>query len=538
VAFYTDPSPTRDFNLSGNTLVDLLYDTTDYFRVAWNTVVNGKTVVTYSFPFANGVASKFDTNYGNGENTATTTGAISSAQMPAVAAAFQAWANVANLTFSQVNETAAGQVGDIRIAYSSAITGGYWGYTLITSDGADNSHGDIWIGTDQIGDNFNVGTFNYVAMMHEIGHALGLAHPFDSPKTNYAAIDNERYTIMSYTSPDNVWFYDNALGDYRYLVETPMVYDIAAIQKIYGANTAYHSGNDTYTYTRNDPFFATIWDGGGQDTIDLSNFTKGCTVDLTPGSYSTLGFSNTTLDKNLGIAFDCIIENVVGGAGNDSITGNSANNLLRGGTGNDTYFVQNAGDIVKERVGEGSDTVNSSVSWAMSRYVETLNLTGSAAINGTGSRDANTINGNSAANVLSGGDGDDTLNGLDGADKLVGGLGRDVMTGGAGADRFIFRTGDFGGVTADTADEITDFSHAERDRISLSAIDANTLTGTVNDAFAFIGSAAFGHHAGELRYEIVAGTGYVQGDTNGDGLADFWIRIDHGPALVAGDFVL
>ncbi|MEO0033717.1 MAG: hypothetical protein RIS94_3475, partial [Pseudomonadota bacterium] len=298
MATYTDPSNVQRFDLTGNPFVDSLFDNTAYFRVAWDTVVNSKTAITYSFPWANGVASLFDAGYGNGENTAPTTGAVTAIETPGIVAAFQAWSDVANLTFTKVDETAAGQVGDIRIAFTSVIDAGYWGYTLLTSDGGDNSHGDIWIGTDMMGESFASGAFNYEAILHEIGHALGLAHPFEG-NIIPAGYDNQRYTIMSYTSPENVWWLNPATGQYDFLIKSPMVYDIAAIQQIYGANTAYHAGTTRYVYAEDQPFFATIWDGGGIDTIDIRGFTKGCTIDLVPGTYSTLGFVNASLDQRV-----------------------------------------------------------------------------------------------------------------------------------------------------------------------------------------------------------------------------------------------
>jgi hypothetical protein len=97
------------------------------------------------------------------------------------------------------------------------------------------------------------------------------------------------------------------------------------------------------------------------------------------------------------------------------------------------------------------------------------------------------------------------------------------MTGGADNDLFKFADGDFGGVTRSTADRIVDF--ATGDKVDLSAVDANTLLAS-DQGFSFIGTGAFSHTAGELRYEQVAGNTYLSGDTNGDGIADFMIKLD------------
>lgn len=127
---------------------------------------------------------------------------------------------------------------------------------------------------------------------------------------------------------------------------------------------------------------------------------------------------------------------------------------------------------------------------------------------------------------------------MGGADTLRGGSGQDVLTGGAGADRFVFeRVLEFAGTTAGACDVITDFKHAEGDTIILSPIDANTLT-SADDAFAFIGTAAFHHVAGELRYAITGGNTLLTGDVNGDGVADFALLLQGSVTLAKGDFVL
>jgi serralysin len=114
------------------------------------------------------------------------------------------------------------------------------------------------------------------------------------------------------------------------------------------------------------------------------------------------------------------------------------------------------------------------------------------------------------------------------------------MIGGAGADTFLFGDGDFGGNAAASADIIKDFSQAEGDRISLSRIDANvTADIAVNEAFSFIGTSAFGNVAGQLRYLITSsGNTLVEGDTNGDGMADFALFLSGAVTLANGDFIL
>src|SRR5262249_12293420 len=133
-----------------------------------------------------------------------------------------------------------------------------------------------------------------------------------------------------------------------------------------------------------------------------------------------------------------------------------------------------------------------------------------------------------------GGLGGDLLLGGSGDDSLSGGPGIHTATGGAGADRFIFAAVAHFSSGA-TPHSITDFSHAQADKIDLSSIDADTITAG-NQAFSFIGTAAFSSHAGELRYIVSGPDIIVSGDVNGDGAADFSLKIAAVASLVAGDF--
>lgn len=194
----------------------------------------------------------------------------------------------------------------------------------------------------------------------------------------------------------------------------------------------------------------------------------------------------------------------------DQLIGYGGSDILLGGLGADTLF----GDAGRDRLvgGAGNDTLS-----------------------GGGGSDL--LQGNDGADALRGNAGGDFLEGGAGSDLLVGGAGRDFLEGGTGADWFRFGNGEFGGATATGADRIYDFSIAEGDKIDLAQVDADwTLAG--NQAFAFIGSAAFSHTAGELRTSQFGGNSYVLGDQNGDATADFVIRLDGNVALLSGDFVL
>jgi Ca2+-binding RTX toxin-like protein len=275
------------------------------------------------------------------------------------------------------------------------------------------------------------------------------------------------------------------------------------------------------------------------------------TLDGTSGDDVIDGLGGNDMINGLGGA-----DSLDGGAGNDSLTGGDGNDRLDGGSGDDAmaggagqdkYFVDSPGDTITELLGEGSDTVHSSISWTLGANLETLILDGTANINGTGNTGTNVIRGNSGANSLSGGGrgdrlygngGNDTLHGGNGADLLEGGAGQDLLIGSTGADKFVFRNGDFAGLTTTTADRIADFSQAEGDTIDLGLVDADSLTGG-DQAFTFIGTGAFTSTAGELRYQVVNTNVFVYGDTNGDGAADFMIRLANFTApLTESDFVI
>ena len=152
----------------------------------------------------------------------------------------------------------------------------------------------------------------------------------------------------------------------------------------------------------------------------------------------------------------------------------------------------------------------------------------------------------SGNDVLRGGSGNDKLEGGAGEDELFGGLGKDILngemgadrpTGGAGADRFEFRSASYSTPTASGRDLILDFNRGQGDKVDLNKMDANSTIAN-DQAFSFIGKAAFSGNAGELRYGITGETTTVSGDVNGDGVADFRVSLDRSLVMVASDFLL
>lgn len=282
----------------------------------------------------------------------------------------------------------------------------------------------------------------------------------------------------------------------------------------------------------------------GTDTVQSSvSFKLGANVEhLTLTGSSQINGTGNGLNNTL-IGNDAV-NSLHGQTGNDTLSGNGGDDILNGGggadglsggTGDDTYYVDNAGDVVTENAGEGLDTVKAGVDWTLGANQEQLNLTGSAAIDASGNELANVIRGNGGGNQIDGAAGNDTIFGNSGNDTLIGGAARDTLVGGAGDDIFLFRDGDFGGATTGTADRIADF--ADGDTIDLSLVDANgTLAG--DQAFAFIGTDAFTGAAGQLRFEQIGDSTFAQGDVDGDGTADFMIRLNGLHTLEASDLLI
>ena len=238
-------------------------------------------------------------------------------------------------------------------------------------------------------------------------------------------------------------------------------------------------------------------------------------------------------------------DSLYGGADGDTLDGGSGADYLEGNTGDDVYIVDNSGDTVVELTGEGIDGVYTTLaSYTLGTELENLTYnSGAGAFTGTGNAHDNIIYGGSGADSLSGLDGNDELRGLtgadtlsggDGTDLLVGGDGADILTGGADADTF--RIGYFESGVGAAADRITDLQSGT-DKIDVSGWDADQNVGG-NQAFTFVGTAAFSSTAGELRYFDDGTDTWVQGDITGDGVADFEIALTGVLTPVATDFIL
>lgn len=280
---------------------------------------------------------------------------FSTAQILQAEKALLAWSDVANVTFVRVGEGTSGAAAYSDNAailfgnYSSGQAGAaafayYPGNTAPT-----NRSGDVWINSS-LSYNANPTSTNYGGMVltHELGHAIGLAHPADyaadaNNSLSYAADagyyeDSRQYTVMSYFSESNTGGAFN--GAYA---AVPLLDDIAAAQLAYGANMSTRTGDTVYGFNANagrDWFSATststklvfaLWDAGGTDTLDFSGYRVAQTIDLRPGYFSSVG----GLTGNIAIAMGATIENAIGGSAADIINGNPAANRITGGQGDD-----------------------------------------------------------------------------------------------------------------------------------------------------------------------------------------------------------
>ncbi len=309
--------------------------------------------------------------------------------------------------------------------------------------------GDLWL---ENGDRVPlVGSYRYYQLLHELGHVLGLKHTHDQganvPRMS-AAHDSVEYSVMSY--------------NYQDFPQTYMMYDIAALQDMYGANFGTNSGNTVYKWKPStgetfvngegqgktglyNRIFLTIWDGGGIDTYDLSEYGSNLVIDLNPGGYSL--FSSTQQARGAkGNVYNALqykgdprslIENATTGTGNDTITGNKANNVLIGNAGNDTISGHDGNDTLYGGVGNDKlwGGLNNDVLKGEAGNDFLGGEAGDDLLSGGAGQDS--LWGGWGADVLYGDDGNDFLAGEGDHDLLVGGAGEDSVYGGAGNDRLL-----------------------------------------------------------------------------------------------------
>ena len=190
--------------------------------------------------------------------------------------------------------------------------------------------------------------YDYEVLVHELGHALGLKHPFEEDGSNAIVLsiyeDNTRNTAMSYD--DNSVTFNGTLR--------PL--DWMALTKFYGVKPTYNAGDDTYSFSNSGGTF--IIDGAGLDTISAADTSRDVTVDLRPGAHSYLGSKSSyiTSANQLTISHGSDIENVETGSGDDTVIATALDNLITTGAGDDTIFAGGGADVI--RSGTGSDRID------------------------------------------------------------------------------------------------------------------------------------------------------------------------------------
>lgn len=506
----------------------------------WGSTMGSPTTVTFAF------RSTAPSSMPNGTDGFSQ---FTSAQITATLLALQSWADVAGITFQRVSDTGSDYSNNATILfgnYNSGASGAAAFAYLPGNSSAGAVQGDVWI-NNSLGYNATpvLNAYGYQVLTHEIGHAIGLLHPADynageGVSITYAAHatyfeDSRQYSLMSYfsereTGADFVRWVGNS-GFFQYSA-VPLMDDIAAAQRLYGANMTTRTGDTTYGFNSNagQPWFQpdgngymifAVWDAGGNDTFDFSGYSQNQVIDLRQAAFSNVG----GLVGNVSIALGAVIENAIGGSGNDALRGNSGNNSLRGNGGNDQidgglgidtvvfsgnrsqYTITWNGQIGTVVGPDGTDTITNVEFLQFADQTIAAAPTGGLVVSGDITNE--TIGGTAFADAINGLGGNDILNGLGGNDILDGGFGNDTLNGGDGDDILI---GGYGNDTLNGGNgyDIADYSTATGGII----MNGTVVTGaagsdTLNSIEEVIGSAFSDNLTGTSGNDVIRGGGGV-----------------------------
>ena len=507
-----------------------------------------------SFSFTSNFANDYEDELGYPDSTthAVSFSTLNNTQRAVMREWTDMFEDVSNLhlfeLFGSSDRDATIRIAETTANFASNTAYAYYPWTSVQA-------GDIWFNPTAY-DNPTIGNWAYHTFGHELGHALGLEHGHETGGISGVAMDSNRdsmeFSLMTYRSyegaPAN--YYRNEFWGYA---QSLMMYDIAAIQHMYGADFTTNSGNTTYSFSTttgemlingvgqgtpgDNRVFRTIWDGNGVDTYSFTNYTTNLSINLKPGSWSDLDTSGNFQTANLGegnfarghvfnaLQFNgdsrSLIENANGGFGNDSIVGNNVRNILQGGSGNDT--VSGAGGDDYLNGGSGIDTVD----YRHWNGGGTYNLaTGVASF--PGYYDEEII---SFENIITG-NGNDVIIGSNVANRIEDNGGNDTLTGGGGADDFVFEYLNHG------VDTITDFFWIENDEIHISEEFGGGLTeGFLQYNQFTIGSSA-SDSSDRVIYNSSSGDLFFDADGAGSNPQVQFASLNSGLALIASDFVV